>query len=104
MRYPKGALPLDAAGPDARFASDTSHPYMVSNLDSCINCYRCVRACDEVQGEMVLTMAGRGFNSWIAEGTGEFQGQRLRELWRLCAGLPHERHHRCVQEQGDQGR
>ena len=71
VRYPKGALPLDAAGPDGRFAKDTSHPYMVSDLSSCINCYRCVRACDEVQGEMVLTMAGRGFNSWIAKGTGE---------------------------------
>jgi formate dehydrogenase major subunit len=71
VRYPKGAHPLDAAGPDARFAKDTSHPYMVSDLESCINCYRCVRACDEVQGEMVLTMAGRGFNSWIAKGTGE---------------------------------
>jgi formate dehydrogenase major subunit len=71
VRYPKGALPLDAAGPDTRFAKDTSHPYMVSDLSSCINCYRCVRACDEVQGEMVLTMAGRGFNSWIAKGTGE---------------------------------
>ncbi len=44
---------------------------MVSDLESCINCYRCVRACDEVQGEMVLTMAGRGFDSWIAKGTGE---------------------------------
>jgi formate dehydrogenase major subunit len=71
VRYPKGAHPLDAAGPDAAFAKDTSHPYMVSDLNSCINCYRCVRACDEVQGEMVLTMAGRGFNSWIAKGTGE---------------------------------
>jgi formate dehydrogenase major subunit len=71
VRYPKGALPLDAAGPDAAFAKDTTHPYMVSDLSSCINCYRCVRACDEVQGEMVLTMAGRGFNSWIAKGTGE---------------------------------
>jgi formate dehydrogenase major subunit len=71
VRYPKGAHPLDAAGPDARFAKDTSHPYMVSDLESCINCYRCVRACDEVQGEFVLTMAGRGFNSWIAKGTGE---------------------------------
>ncbi len=71
VRYPKGALPLDAAGADAAFAKDNSHPYMVSDLSSCINCYRCVRACDEVQGEMVLTMAGRGFNSWIAKGTGE---------------------------------
>jgi formate dehydrogenase major subunit len=58
-------------GPDAAFAKDTTHPYMVSDLSSCINCYRCVRACDEVQGEIVLTMAGRGFNSWIAKGTGE---------------------------------
>ncbi|MBX2979677.1 MAG: molybdopterin-dependent oxidoreductase [Flavobacteriales bacterium] len=71
VRYPKGAHPLDAAGPDRAFAKDTSHPYMVSDLESCINCYRCVRACDEVQGEMVLTMAGRGFDSWIAKGTGE---------------------------------
>ena len=71
VRYPKGAHPLDAAGADRAFAKDTSHPYMVSDLESCINCYRCVRVCDEVQGEMVLTMAGRGFNSWIAKGTGE---------------------------------
>ncbi|HRH67998.1 MAG TPA: formate dehydrogenase subunit alpha [Flavobacteriales bacterium] len=71
VRYPKGAHPLDAAGTDRAFAKDTSHPYMVSDLESCINCYRCVRACDEVQGEMVLTMAGRGFDSWIAKGTGE---------------------------------
>jgi NAD-dependent dihydropyrimidine dehydrogenase PreA subunit len=105
VRYPKGALPLDAAGADRAFISDTTHPYMVSNLDSCINCYRCVRACDEVQGEMVLTMAGRGFDSWIAKGTGDqFQGQRLRELRRLCAGLSDECHHRCVQEQRDPGR
>ncbi|MBX2982343.1 MAG: formate dehydrogenase subunit alpha [Flavobacteriales bacterium] len=71
VRYPKGALPLDAAGPDKEFALDTTHPYMVSDLESCINCYRCVRACDEVQGEMVLTMTGRGFDSWISKGTGE---------------------------------
>ncbi|MGB6046623.1 MAG: 2Fe-2S iron-sulfur cluster-binding protein, partial [Flavobacteriales bacterium] len=44
VRYPKGALPLDAAGPDKEFALDTTHPYMVSDLESCINCYRCVRA------------------------------------------------------------
>jgi formate dehydrogenase major subunit len=71
VRYPKGAHPLDAAGPDAASPRTRAHPYMVSDLSSCINCYRCVRACDEVQGEFVLTMAGRGFNSWIAKGTGE---------------------------------
>ncbi len=50
---------------------DASHPYMRANLDSCINCFRCVRACDEVQGEMVLTMIGRGFDSQIVMGMNE---------------------------------
>jgi formate dehydrogenase major subunit len=35
------------------------------NLDHCINCGRCVRACDEIQGSFVLTMSGRGFESRI---------------------------------------
>ncbi len=64
VRYPKGknhlATPID-----------TSHPYMVSDLSACISCYRCVRACDEVQGEFVLTMAGRGFDNHIVKGTDE---------------------------------
>ena len=47
---------------------DLSHPYMTSDLSKCINCYRCVRACDEVQGEFVLNMAGRGFDSHIIKG------------------------------------
>ena len=38
---------------------DTSHDYMRMNLDNCINCGRCVRACDEIQGSFVLTMSGR---------------------------------------------
>lgn len=44
---------------------DLSHPYMTSDFSKCINCFRCVRACDEVQGEFVLNMAGRGFDSHI---------------------------------------
>ena len=41
---------------------------MTSDFSKCINCYRCVRACDEIQGEFVLSMAGRGFNSHIIKG------------------------------------
>ncbi len=47
---------------------DTSHPYMQANLAACINCYRCVRACDEIQGEFVLNMKGRGFDNRIIMG------------------------------------
>lgn len=61
VRYPDGANHLDRG-------KDLSHPYMTSDLSKCINCYRCVRACDEVQGEFVLSMAGRGFDTQIVKG------------------------------------
>ena len=61
VRYPEGDNHLDCD-------KDLSHPYMTSDFSKCINCYRCVRACDEVQGEFVLTMAGRGFDSHIVKG------------------------------------
>ncbi|MBR9920965.1 MAG: formate dehydrogenase subunit alpha [Bacteroidetes bacterium] len=61
IRYPEGENHLDKE-------KDLSHPYMVSDLSKCINCYRCVRACDEVQGQLVLSMAGRGFDSHIVKG------------------------------------
>jgi formate dehydrogenase major subunit len=60
VRYPEGANHLHRE-------KDCSHPYMRSELSKCINCYRCVRACDEVQGEFVLTMAGRGFDAHISK-------------------------------------
>jgi formate dehydrogenase major subunit len=44
---------------------DLSHPYMTSDLAKCINCARCVRACDEIQGQFVLSMHGRGFEARI---------------------------------------
>ncbi len=61
IRYPEGATHLDT-----KF--DTLHPYMVSDLSRCIHCYRCVRVCDEVQGQFVLSMAGRGFDAHIVKG------------------------------------
>jgi formate dehydrogenase major subunit len=64
VRYDKGANHLDKK-------KDLSHPYMTSDFSKCINCYRCVRACDEVQGEFVLSMAGRGFDSHIVKGNNE---------------------------------
>jgi len=61
VRYPEGKNHL------AR-QKDLSHPYMTMDLSKCINCYRCVRACDEVQGELVLSMSNRGFDSKIVKG------------------------------------
>jgi formate dehydrogenase major subunit len=41
-------------------APDLSHPAMAVNLDACIQCTRCVRACREAQVNDVIGYAGRG--------------------------------------------
>ncbi|MGE0569081.1 MAG: formate dehydrogenase subunit alpha, partial [Bacteroidia bacterium] len=61
VRYPEGKNHLDRE-------KDLSHAYMTSDFSKCINCFRCVRACDEVQGQFVLSMAGRGFDAHIVKG------------------------------------
>ena len=54
-RFPARAAP----------AADLSHPAMAVNLDACIHCTRCVRACREVQANDVIGMAGRGARARI---------------------------------------
>ena len=44
---------------------DLSHTAMAVNLDACIHCTRCVRACREVQVNDVIGMAGRGARNKI---------------------------------------
>ena len=61
VRYPKGENHFD-------IKPDRAHPYIKSDLSQCINCYRCVRACEEIQGEMILGMSGRGFATNIIKG------------------------------------
>ena len=61
VRYPEGKNHLD-------IEEDRAHPYIKSDLSQCINCFRCVRACEEIQGEMILGMSGRGFATNIIKG------------------------------------
>lgn len=48
--------------------TDASNPYFEFDATKCIVCSRCVRACDEVQGTLALTVEGRGFGSQISAG------------------------------------
>lgn len=50
---------------------DESNPYFTFDASQCIVCYRCVRACDDIQGTFALTVEGRGFESKIAAGQSE---------------------------------
>ena len=54
-RFPRAARPQP----------DRSHPAMAVNLDACIHCNLCVRACREVQVNDVIGMAGRGHHEKI---------------------------------------
>ena len=53
---------------------DGSHPAMRVNLDACIHCGLCVRACREVQVNDVIGMAGRGHDSRIVFDFGDPMG------------------------------
>ena len=61
VRYPEGSNHLN-------IPKDHAHPYIKSDLSQCINCFRCVRACEEIQGDMILGMTGRGFATNIIKG------------------------------------
>ncbi|GLT00617.1 formate dehydrogenase subunit alpha [Sphingobium jiangsuense] len=61
VRYPVEATHLGQA-------KDQSNPYFDFDPSKCIACSRCIRACDEVQGTLALTMQGRGFDSKISAG------------------------------------
>ena len=54
---------------------DDSHVAMRVNLDACIHCNLCVRACREVQVNDVIGMSGRGHNAKIVFDMDDQMGQ-----------------------------
>ena len=51
--------------PRARVAPDFTHAAIAVNLDACIQCTRCVRACRDEQANDVIGLAGRGEHARI---------------------------------------
>lgn len=49
---------------------DDSSPVLTYDSSKCIKCFRCIKACDEVQGKNVLSFSERGINSHIIGGFG----------------------------------
>ena len=67
---------LDAARFPAKAspAPDSSHPAIAVNMDACIQCNLCVRACREVQVNDVIGLAGRGADAHIVFDFGDDMG------------------------------
>ena len=57
-----------------RPAPDASHPAIAVNMDACILCGLCVRACREVQVNDVIGLAGRGADAHIVFDLGDDMG------------------------------
>jgi formate dehydrogenase major subunit len=66
-------------------AADLSHPAMAVNLDACIQCTRCVRACREEQVNDVIGYSGRGSHSQIVFDLADPMAQS-QDANRLAAG------------------
>ena len=80
-----------------RAQADESNPYFTFDPTKCIVCSRCVRACDEIQGTIALTIQGRGFGSKVAASAGDkLLGLRVRVVRRVRAGVSDRHAHREV--------
>ena len=54
---------------------DSSHPAIAVNMDACIQCGLCIRACREIQVNDVIGMAGRGPKAHIVFDLGDDMGE-----------------------------
>ncbi|HUJ74647.1 MAG TPA: 4Fe-4S dicluster domain-containing protein, partial [bacterium] len=66
-RYGIGAVPLpDGTHGHPVRGEDLSSPGIAVNHQACILCDRCIRACDDLQHNNVITRTGRGYTARIA--------------------------------------
>ncbi len=47
---------------------DESHPYLRLDMNRCVDCYRCVHICEEVQGSSIWKVVGRGADAHVEPG------------------------------------
>src|SRR5688572_15936193 len=65
-----GLSESDFTGSSEPHLLDDSHPYIHVDMSQCIVCYRCVRICDEVQGQFVWQIVNRGHETRIVPDSG----------------------------------
>ena len=75
--------------------ADESHPYLRFYRSLCIDCRRCLHACDEIQGQFVYGMEGRGSATRLIFGPSQnFADSPCVSCGVLRRPLPYRRDHR----------
>jgi formate dehydrogenase major subunit len=65
-----GLSESDFNGPLESPFVDDSHPYIHVDMSKCVTCFRCVRICEEVQGQFVWQTINRGHETRIVPDSG----------------------------------
>ncbi len=55
---------------ELNYPIDESSPVFTYDATKCIKCFRCIKACDEIQGKNVLSFTNRGITTYIVAGLG----------------------------------
>ncbi len=63
-------LENDCLGAHTPELLDDAHPYINVDMSQCITCYRCVRICEDLQGQFVWREDQRGANTHIVPDSG----------------------------------
>ncbi|WP_293001673.1 formate dehydrogenase subunit alpha [Nevskia sp.] len=80
---------VDGKANERFVAKDESNPYFTFDPSKCIVCSRCVRACDEQQGTLALTIQGRGFDSKVSPSQNDdFMGSECVSCGACVAACP----------------
>jgi predicted molibdopterin-dependent oxidoreductase YjgC len=64
--------------------SDDANPLLARDYTRCINCYRCVAVCDQLEADTALGVSGRGFFARITAGTDTGLADSTCEFCGLC--------------------
>jgi NADH dehydrogenase/NADH:ubiquinone oxidoreductase subunit G len=66
LMYEYGVKETPFVGDHHEYPLDERDPFILRDMEKCIRCRRCIRACDEIQAVNAITMINRGFRSKVA--------------------------------------
>ncbi|MGB4505460.1 MAG: 2Fe-2S iron-sulfur cluster-binding protein, partial [Syntrophaceticus sp.] len=64
--YEYGVFKSSFDGEKHHYEMETDNPFIVRDMNKCILCGRCIRACAEITGKNIIDFSYRGFNTRVA--------------------------------------